>query len=110
MWSHTLYLEYLVLAGTIAPAELIRVATSFDVRPDTGSAKLLRNPNVGVPGAYVLVLLVAIAVVISARVQLSYLTSWKTGWLWLVIAAGVGVAVIGLEALTGALFLLVGGN
>lgn len=102
MWSHTRYLECLVLAATIAPAELVRVATAFDVR-GRSAVRAARNAAVGVPTAYAAVCSVAVAVAVTGGFTPGYLSSWSvgSGWpaglLWAAGAVAAGCAVIALE-------------
>ena len=99
MWSHTRSLECLVLAATIAPAELVRVATAFDVR-GRNAARAARNTAMGVPAAYAAVCSLAIAVAVTGGFTpgyLRHLSSWSVGPLWAVSAIAAGCAVIALE-------------
>lgn len=47
MWSHTRSLELLVLVATVAPAELIRVATAFGPAAKAGADRGAGSPAAG---------------------------------------------------------------
>ncbi|MBS2963475.1 CPBP family intramembrane metalloprotease [Actinocrinis puniceicyclus] len=96
MWSRTLCLECLVLAATIAPAELVRVATAFGMRGH-GAARAARTATYGVPAAYSAVCAAAIAVAATGGFSPGYLSSWSVGALWVVGAVVAGCAVVALE-------------
>lgn len=96
MWSRTLCLEGLVLAATIAPAELVRVATAFGTR-GRDAARAARNATIGVPAAYAAVCSVAIAVAVTGGFSPGYLSSWSVGALWAAGAVVAGCAVVALE-------------
>lgn len=109
MWSRTLYPECLVLAATVAPAELIRVTTSFN-ESKSNVSRVLRNPSYGISCAYVGVLGLALIVMISNHFTSDYLTTWRTNFLWLAVAVAVGCAVVSLEILIGAAPKVIRGN
>jgi CAAX protease family protein len=109
MLSRTLYPECLVLAATVAPAELIRVATSFN-KGKSKISHVLRNPSYAVSCAYVLTLGLALIVVISNHFTSGYLTAWRVSFLWLAIAIGVGCSLVGLEIVIGAAPKIMRGN
>jgi membrane protease YdiL (CAAX protease family) len=111
MWSHTHSLEWLVIGATIAPAELVRVATSF--RPGAGvaaagpsagaeRARAARLQILGVPSAYATACLLAVAVAAAGGFTSQYLTDWSVSWPWAPAAAAVGCAVVALELGVGA--------
>lgn len=101
MWSHTRSLECLVLAASIAPAELVRVSTMIDTRAGTGGAGAVRAA-VGVPVAYAAVCSLAIGVAATGGFTSWYLRSWPVDASWICAAVLAGCAVIGLEFLVGA--------
>ncbi|MFE5556586.1 type II CAAX prenyl endopeptidase Rce1 family protein [Streptomyces sp. NPDC056544] len=112
MWSHTRSLELLVLVATVAPAELIRVATAFRPAAKAGAerSRVARRGLLGAPAAYLLVTAVALAVAADGGFVPDALTNWRTGALWLSAALVVGAAVVGAEFALGALPRLLDGT
>ncbi|MEW1634244.1 CPBP family glutamic-type intramembrane protease [Streptomyces sp. NPDC093801] len=102
MWSHTRSLELLVLAATVAPAELIRVATAFGPAAGADRARAARRGLLGAPAAYLLVTAAALAVAADGGFVPDTLTGWRTGALWLPAAAAAGAALVGAEFALGA--------
>ncbi|WP_432590362.1 CPBP family intramembrane glutamic endopeptidase [Streptomyces sp. HD1123-B1] len=109
MWSPTRSLEGLVLVATVAPAELVRIAGSFRTGPDHARNRE-RTATVGVPLAYLVVTGLAVAVVASGHLIPDRLGAWRTGPLWLLIALGAGVVLIGVEFALGAVPKLLRGE
>jgi membrane protease YdiL (CAAX protease family) len=106
MWSHTRSLELLVLAASIAPAELVRVAGSFGsfgggaaAMAADGSARTRRERAalIGVPAAYAGVCALAVGAVLAGGFTPGYLKNWPVAWWWLVAAAAAGCAAIMVE-------------
>ncbi|GAA2803961.1 type II CAAX endopeptidase family protein [Kitasatospora sp. CM 4170] len=136
MWSHTRSLECLVLVATVAPAELVRVATAFGPAGGggggsgsgssggrsgggSGSAKGGAGAGrgraawfvlLGAPAAYLVVTGLALAVAASGGFTPDTLTRWRADALWLPAAAVVGAALVGAEFLTGAVPRLLQGT
>lgn len=116
MWSHTRSLELLVLVATVAPAELIRVATAFGPAAKAGGdrGRAARRGLVGVPAAYLLVTAVALAVAAGGGFVPETLTGrlagLRTGALWLPAAVVAGAALVGAEFALGALPRLLDGS
>ncbi|MFD5413502.1 CPBP family glutamic-type intramembrane protease [Streptomyces nojiriensis] len=112
MWSHTRSLELLVLVATVAPAELIRVATAFGTAAKAGAdrGRVARRGLLGAPAAYLLVTAVALAVAADGGFVPDALTGWRTGALWLPTAAMVGAAMVGAEFALGAVPRLLNGT
>ncbi|MFE2143879.1 type II CAAX prenyl endopeptidase Rce1 family protein [Streptomyces sp. NPDC059456] len=112
MWSHTRSLELLVLAATVAPAELIRVATAFGPAAKAGAdrGRAARRGLLGAPAAYLLVTAVALAVAAGGGFVPDTLTDWRTGAPWLPAAALVGATLVGAEFAVGAVPRLLDGT
>ncbi|MFD0275585.1 type II CAAX prenyl endopeptidase Rce1 family protein [Kitasatospora sp. NPDC127111] len=112
MWSHTRSLECLVLAATVAPAELVRVATAFgpggagsgpgEGRTGTGRGRAAWFALFGAPAAYLVVTGLALAVAASGGFAPDTLTGWRADAVWLPAAAVTGTALVGAEFLAGA--------
>jgi membrane protease YdiL (CAAX protease family) len=109
MWSRTPYLEYLVIAATIAPAELVRVVTSFDTAAAANRVRMARMARFGVPACYLLVTSIAIAVALMGRFLPGYLTEMQIDWRWLLFATAVGCLLVALELAVGALPAMIRG-
>ncbi|WP_079423808.1 CPBP family intramembrane glutamic endopeptidase [Streptomyces katrae] len=123
MWSPTRSLELLVLAATVAPAELIRVATAFGPAAKAGADRVraVRRGLVGVPAAYLVVTAAALAVAADGGFLPDTLTGGLTGALpgalpgrlpgvlWLPAAALAGAALVGGEFAVGAVPRLAAG-
>ncbi|WP_395298311.1 CPBP family intramembrane glutamic endopeptidase [Kitasatospora hibisci] len=125
MWSHTRSLECLVLVVTVAPAELVRVATAFGPGgglgggpgggtggsgPAKGGAgagggrgRAVWLALLGAPAAYLVVTGLALAVAASGGFAPDTLTDWRADAFWLPAAVLVGAALVGAEFLVGAL-------
>ncbi|SMF78978.1 CPBP family intramembrane glutamic endopeptidase [Streptomyces sp. Amel2xC10] len=97
MWSHTRSLEGLVLAATVAPAELVRLAGSFREAPAKHLGRARTTAAVGVPAAYLVVTGLAVAVVASGHLVPDRLNASFPGTVWLVVALGTGVALVAAE-------------
>ncbi|MFJ1704808.1 type II CAAX prenyl endopeptidase Rce1 family protein [Kitasatospora sp. NPDC088346] len=126
MWSHTRSLELLVLVATVAPAELIRVATAFGpaaragastgagVGPGAGAGadrgRAARWGTLGAPAAYLAVTALAVAVAADGGFVPDTLTGWRAGAPWLAAAVVVGVALVGAEFAVGAVPRLLDGT
>lgn len=116
MWSHTRSLELLVLVATVAPAELIRVATAFGPAAKAGGdrGRVARRGLLGVPAAYLLVTAVALAVAAEDGFVPDAFSGWRTGALtgalWLPAAVVVGAALVGAEFVLGAVPRLLDGT
>ncbi|MFE2726808.1 CPBP family intramembrane glutamic endopeptidase [Kitasatospora sp. NPDC059327] len=102
MWSHTRSLDVLLLVTTVAPAELVRVATSFGPAGRGERARTARTAGLGVPAAYLAVTGLAAALVLSAGTAPASLGRWAAGPLWVLAAVGAGCALVGLEFVVGA--------
>lgn len=104
MWSHTRSLELLLLAATVAPAELIRVATAFGpaAKADADRGRAARRGLLGAPAAYLVVTAAALAVAADGGFLPDTVTGWRTGALWLPAAAVVGAVLVGAEFAVGA--------
>ncbi|MFF4371590.1 type II CAAX prenyl endopeptidase Rce1 family protein [Streptomyces sp. NPDC001594] len=111
MWSPTRSLELLVLAATVAPAELIRVATAFGPAAKAGADRIraARRGLAGVPAAYLVVTAAALAVAADGGFLPGALPGRAPGVLWLPAAAAVGAALVGAEFAVGALPRLAAG-
>jgi membrane protease YdiL (CAAX protease family) len=84
-----------VLAATVAPAELVRVATSFDPRADRAVAA--RRARIGVPGSFAVVCALALGVAAAGGFAPRVLTSWTVTAPWLAAAVAVGCGSVALE-------------
>ncbi|MER8186879.1 CPBP family glutamic-type intramembrane protease [Kitasatospora sp. NPDC094015] len=104
MWSHTRSLELLVLVATVAPAELVRVATAFGpaARAGTDPGRAARRAQLGAPSAYLLVTALAVAVAADGGFVPDALTGRPAGAPWLLAAVGIGAALVGAEFALGA--------
>ncbi|MFJ3794210.1 type II CAAX prenyl endopeptidase Rce1 family protein [Kitasatospora sp. NPDC090091] len=120
MWSHTRSLECLVLVASVAPAELVRVATAFGSNgagggPGGGPASAKGGSGagggrgraawfalLGAPAAYLVVTGLALAVAASGGFTPDTLTDWRADAFWLPAAALAGAALVGAEFLVGA--------
>ncbi|MGV9268187.1 CPBP family intramembrane glutamic endopeptidase [Kitasatospora sp. NPDC003701] len=102
MWSHTRSLDVLLLVTTVAPAELVRVATSFGPGGSGDRARIARSAGLGVPAAYLAVTGLGVALVLSTGGAPAYLDLRAAGPLWLLAAACAGCALVGLEFVVGA--------
>ncbi|WP_441247890.1 CPBP family glutamic-type intramembrane protease [Kitasatospora sp. McL0602] len=109
MWSHTRYLECLTVAATIAPAELVRVATSFATSVATRGAAAARA-RLGVPAAYLAVGALALAVAAAGHFTPGYLTAWRADPRWLALAVAAGTALVAVEFAVGAVPKLLRGQ
>src|SRR5215469_8413426 len=101
MWSRTLYPECLVLAATVAPAELIRVAASFGAPAGRNRSWISRNASFGASFAYTAVLALALAVALLDHFTPGYLRTWRVSPLWICAAVLIGCGAVGLEILAG---------
>ncbi|MFF4582583.1 type II CAAX prenyl endopeptidase Rce1 family protein [Streptomyces sp. NPDC001373] len=112
MWSHTRSLELLVLAATVAPAELIRVATAFGPAAKAGAdrERAARRGLLGAPAAYLVVTAAALAVAADGGFVPDTLTGRLPGALWLPAAAAAGAALVGAEFALGAVPRLLDGT
>ncbi|MFJ9643899.1 CPBP family intramembrane glutamic endopeptidase [Streptomyces sp. NPDC101206] len=112
MWSHTRSLELLVLVATVAPAELIRVATAFGPGAKAGAdrGRAARLGLLGAPAAYLVVTALAVAVAADGGFVPDALTGWRTGALWLPAAVVVGAVLVGAEFAVGAAPRLLDGS
>ncbi|WP_354644466.1 type II CAAX prenyl endopeptidase Rce1 family protein [Kitasatospora camelliae] len=110
MWSHTRSLELLVLVATVAPAELVRVATAFGPGAQADPRRSARWGLLGAPAAYLVVTALAVAVAADGGFTPDALTGWRTGAPWLAMAAAVGVALVGAEFAVGAVPRLLAGT
>jgi membrane protease YdiL (CAAX protease family) len=106
MWSHTRSLELLVLAASIAPAELVRVAGSFGsvaggamatAADSSARARRERAALIGVPAAYAGVCALAVGAVVAGGFTPDYLKTWSVAWWWVVGAAAAGCCAIMVE-------------
>ncbi|MFF2198224.1 type II CAAX prenyl endopeptidase Rce1 family protein [Streptomyces sp. NPDC058157] len=111
MWSPTRSLELLVLAATVAPAELIRVTTAFGPAAKAGADRIraARRGLVGVPAAYLVVTAAALAVAADGGFLPDALSGRPPAVLWLPAAAVAGAALVGAEFAVGAVPRLAAG-
>ncbi|MFC5641947.1 type II CAAX prenyl endopeptidase Rce1 family protein [Kitasatospora cinereorecta] len=112
MWSHTRSLELLVLVATVAPAELVRVATAFGpaARPGADRGRAARLGLIGAHAAYLAVTALAVAVAADGGFAPAALTGWRAGAPWLAAAAVVGAVLVGAEFAVGAVPRLLDGT
>ncbi|MEV7545892.1 CPBP family intramembrane glutamic endopeptidase [Streptomyces sp. NPDC089915] len=112
MWSHTRSLELLVLAATVAPAELIRVVTAFGpaAKAVADRGRAARLGLLGAPAAYLVVTAAALAVAAEGGFVPDTLTGRLPAALWLPAAAVAGAALVGAEFAVGAAPRLLAGT
>jgi len=96
MPHRTPYLEALVLVCSIAPAELVRVFTSFGIS-EKSRRRLSRLSVVGIPAAYALVALLALVVAL-AHMSLGQLFPLEMDPTYLLLAVAVGGLTLALES------------
>ena len=98
MWSPTRYLDALMLATSVAPAELVRVLTSFGIGA-ANRRRLQRISVIGVPVAYgAICVLVALCLALAGPRGAALPVAPSRG-AWLALALGVGVALFYVELL-----------
>ena len=100
MVRHTHYLDVLVLLCTLAPAELVRIATSFRVQ-GVDEQKKYRRLNVGVPLSYASVAALGFALIYSLQGVSADLVMTSTVKVFsIAVLSGLGIFAIEIVVAT----------